>query len=520
MKNNMLVIDIGTQSLRASVVTKEGEILAFSQQKYEVPFQSPKDGYAEQDIEYYMDKMCKATNELVAANQDIFSDVEGMVVVSFRDSSVILDKNKKPIRPGILWLDQRVTRDPKQSNLKPSEKLLFKLIGMGDTVKYNSERTVSFWYMKHEPGNWDKMQYYVPFGAYFNYKITGHLSVSSADCIGHYPIDFKNGKWLGSNHPKVNVFKIPMNSLPPLVKVGSVIGLVSEEFSKASGIPAGLPLYASGSDKACETFGNGAIDKTVGSVSLGTACTIDVVDTKYSEPEKFLPSYQAPYAGSYDLEIQIYRGLWMIKWYLDNFGENDKIEARKKGLKPEEFLNQEIAKIGPGSDGLVLQPYWGPGLKRPNAKGSVVGFSGVHTRFHFYRAMYEGIAFGLREGLDEIVRKTHKRPSKLVVSGGGSESEIMLHIIADIFNIPVYKSVNSESSTLGGAMSGFLACGMYKTPEEAVEHMYKEGDLIEPDFNNHAIYEKLYQKVYLKMFPSLKQVYENCKDFFLTNENE
>ncbi len=520
MKNNMLVVDIGTQSLRASVVSKEGEVLAFSQQKYEPPYQSPKDGYAEQDIGYYLEKMCDATKELLSKNPDIFSDLQGMVVVTFRDSSVILDAEKKPIRPGILWLDQRVTRDPNQKNLKLYEKLLFKIIGMGDTVKYNSERTPSFWLMKHEPEHWKKMRYYIPFSAYFNDQITGNLSVSSADCIGHYPIDFRKGKWLNPHHPKVDVFSIPMDSLPPLIPVGNTIGQVTEAFSKCSGVPQGLPLYASGSDKACETFGNGAIDKTVGSISLGTACSIDVVDSRYSEPEKFLPSYQTPYPGSYDLEIQVYRGLWMIRWYLDNFGENDKAEAKRRNMKPEEYLNQQISKITPGCDGLVLQPYWGPGLKRPNAKGSIVGFSGVHTRFHLYRSIFEGIAFALREGLDEIVKKTHRMPDKLVVSGGGSESEIMLHIIADVFGLPVYRSFTTESSTLGGAMSGFLASGTYKNPKEAVDQMCRTGTLIQPNQENHVIYDKLYHQVYLKMFPSLKNVYENCKDFFLSNGNE
>lgn len=519
MEDILLIVDIGTQSLRASIIDTKGEVLAFSQQKYETPFFSVEDGFAEQNPDYYMDKLVLATNDLATNYSEAMSKVKSMVMVCFRDSSVILDENYKPIRPSILWLDQRITRIPHMNNLKWYEKVLFSLIGMSDAVKYNAERTPTYWLMEHEKENWNKMKYYAPIGTYFNYVVTGNFVVSSADCAGHYPFNFKTGKWFSSLHPKHDVFSIPQSALPPIVKVGSVIGCVSEEFSKRSRIPLGTKLIASGSDKSCETLGNGCIDKTTASVSLGTACSIDVVYNKYVEPETFLPSYQTPYSGDYDLEVQIYRGLWMIKWYLDNFGVKDVIESEKLGISVEEYLNQKISKIPAGSDGLVLQPYWGPGLKRPNSKGSIVGFSGVHTRYHLYKSIIEGIAFAIREGLDEIVRKTHYKPKKIILSGGGSQSEEFDQIFADILGIDCYRSQVVESSSLGAAMSGFISLGVYKNPKDAVKNMVKEGFKIKANENNHVIYEKLYNKVYKKMYPSLKKIYNNCKNFYLDYKN-
>ena len=515
MAHNILVVDIGTQSLRASVVSSRGEILSFSQKKYDPPFYSPEKGFAEQDVDYYLEQLCRATWDIESDHPGLLSTIEGMVVVPFRDSSVILDDNKKPIRRAILWMDQRVTRIPNMSNFKWYEKAIFGLIGMTDTVKYNSERTVTFWLMEHEKENWDKMRWFCPLGAYFNYKITGRLVVSTADCIGHYPIDFPHGKWFSRHHLKQNVFKIPYESLPELVKAGEVIGQVTDEFSQLSGIPAGTRVFASGSDKSCETFGNGCIDKYSASISLGTACSIDIVDTKYAEPEKFLPSYPCPYPGAFDQEIQIYNGLWMVKWFIENFGHEDQLEARAKGVTTEEILNEKLKSVPAGCDGLVLQPYWQPGLKRPNAKGSIVGFSAVHGKYHLYRAIIEGIAFALREGMDEIVKKTHTKPSFITISGGGSASKEFCQIIADVFNIECYISPEKESSTIGGAMSGFLACGVFTSPQEAKDAMVMRGESVHPNAKNHEIYNKLYKKVYLKMYPSLKKVYENSKSFFL-----
>ena len=518
MKDKILVVDIGTQSLRASILNKQGEILAFSKQIYEPSYYSPKKGFAEQDADFYIDELCKATNEIYNKDNNILKDIDGMVMVSFRDSSVILDENKKPIRKAILWLDQRVTPMYRNENLKWYERILFKLIGMLDTCRYNSERTPSFWLKKYENDNWKKMKYYVPLGAYFNYRVTNNLVISSADCIGHYPINFKKGTLYGPKHPKINVFGIPLTALPKIVPVSSIIGTVSDEFSRLSKIPVDTKVIASGSDKACETFGNGCIDESSASLSLGTACTIDVVSNKYSEPEKFLPSYQAPYPKSYDLELQVYRGFWMVTWFVKQFGYEDEIIAKENNINVLDYLSDKISTIAPGCDGLILQPYWGPGLKRPHGRGSIIGFTATHTRYHLYRAMIEGIAFSLREGLDEIVRKTHKKPKELVISGGGSSSKVICQIFADVFNIPVIISKNKESSTLGAAMAGFLSLHSFKNVHDAKETMVSNGIKLAPNKDNAIIYDRLYKHNYKKLYPCLKNEYLELKKFFLDYE--
>lgn len=518
-KENRLVIDIGTQSLRAAVINRRGDTLAFSQKKYPSAYNSPSSGFAEQDADFYLEELCLATNDLEKNHPGLLSSILGRTMVPFRDTAVLLDKDKNPIRPCILWLDQRIER-LHEKNLKWYERILFRAIGRKDTVIYNSERTATHWIKNHEKVNWAKRKYYVPLGGYFNYKVTGNLVCSTADTIGHYPINFKTGKWYGKIHPKQDVFSIPYSALPELVEPSSVIGKVTPEFSKISSIPEGVSVFACGSDKACETFGNGCRDKTTASISLGTACTIDVVDSKYSEPEKFLPSYITPYKGGYDLEVQIYRGLWRLRWYLDNFGANDRIEAEKLNRKVEDYLDRQVSKIAAGSDGLVLQPYWGPGLKRPNAKGSIVGFSAVHTRFHLVRATYEGLAFALREGLDEIRKKTHRKPDYIVLSGGGSRNDVIPQIRADVFGIECHISSTPESSSLGGARAGFVSAGVYDTPKDAVKNRVKEGKVILPNPLNHAVYDRLYHDVYLKRYPSLKKIYNNCKKFYLDNNKD
>lgn len=515
MDQNMLVFDVGTQSIRGSVIDPKGTTLLFARDKYETPYISPVPGEAEKDIEYYVKEICKVSKTLKEKDTAIFSTIGGVSVVDIRDSSVILDENKKPIRNAILWLDDRSV-DLKGKNFSLFEKFLFRIIGMYEVVSKNADRTAFWWIKEHEPENFAKMRWYCPLGAYFNYRITGNLVSSSADCIGHFPTDFKHGNWFPKGHPKYDVFGVPKKDLVPLVKPGSIIGRVSKEFALESMIPEGTPLFACASDKACETLGNGVIDKNEASISLGTACTIDVVDSRYSEPEAFLPSYKAPYEGAYDLELQVYSGLWLVTWYVNEFGtEKDQEEARKKKLSLEEFLDQKIEEIPAGSDGLVVQPYWYPALEKPDSRGAMIGFTSLHTRYHVYRAILEGICYCLRAGLDDIVKKTKKMPSCLIISGGGSNQDVLPKMISDVFNLPVRRAFEPEASSLGGAMAGYLAMGYYKTPEEAKANMVRKGNLYYPNPKNAASYDQLYRKVYKKMYPSLKNCYLASKQFYL-----
>lgn len=521
MEHIILVVDIGTQSLRVSLVTDNRGIIAFNQQKYEKPYFSPKKGYAEQNADFYIDTLIKASIELKKEYPSDFEAAEAIVIVTFRDTAVILDENMKPLRPAILWLDQR-TADLKDMHfLKLYERALFKVLGMTDTVIYNAERTAAQWLKLNENDNYNKMKYYAPLSAYFNYRLTGNLVVSSADCIGHYPLNYKKRHYYSKLHPKVDVFAIPIEKLPPVIAPKKVIGYITKEFSLLSGIKEGLPLISSGSDKACETFGDGIIDKDTAAISLGTACTIDVVSNKYKEPEAFLPSYETPYGEGYDYEVQIYRGFYMIRWFYDEFGIEDKENAKKKGVSLEAYLDSMISSINPGCDGLVLQPYWGPGLKRPNARGSIIGFSAAHTRYHLYRAIIEGIGFALLEGLETIMKKTHKKPKYIVASGGGAHSDVILHIMSDIFGIEIRKPKDVESTTIGGAMSAFLSIGVYSSPKEAINKMVKIEKIIKPDMKNHEIYQYLYKNVYKPLYPSVKTIYHNSKKFFLmVNKDE
>ncbi|HBB06060.1 MAG TPA: carbohydrate kinase, partial [Firmicutes bacterium] len=313
-------------------------------------------------------------------------------------------------------------------------------------------------------------------------------------------------------HLKGQIFGIKKGMLPEIVPEGAVLGEITEEANRLTGLPLGLKLYASGSDKSCETLGLGVIDDKVAAISYGTASSVETTRTRYVESEPFLPGYPSCVPGYYNMDIQIYRGYWMINWFLKEFGGQNITDLITADASAEDF-NEKLNSVPPGCDGLVLQPYWGPGLSRPLAKGAIIGFSDSITQEHFYRAIIEGIAYALREGLEHFEHKIHHGIDALRVSGGGSQSNQICQITADVFGRPVSRVQTSETSSLGAAISGFLAIGEYKNIKDATEGMVRVKDTFVPNEEAHEKYNYLYQNAYRLMYPRLKGIYSNIKEF-------
>lgn len=513
MNNNPLVltIDIGTQSARATLINKKGEIEAIIKKPYNPVYLQSQRGYAEQDPDYYWHIIKECLKELSNKYLNLFSRIKGATLTSFRDSSVQLDENNKPLRNSILWLDQRMA--------KGKEKLpffywfIFWIIGMKNTIILNRSRTIAHWLKENEPETWSKTKKYVNISTYLIYKLTGNLVDSVASMTGHYPVNFKKRKWHTTKALKGIIFGIPPRMLCELKQPGEVLGTISDSLCDEVGLPHEIKVYATGSDKGCETIGLGALNKNIGAISYGTASTIEVSNQKYHEPEIFLPAYPAAVEGWYNMEVQIYRGYWMLTWFTKEFASELIDEAKIQSLAVEELLNSKLSEIPPGSDGLVLQPYWGPGLKRPLSKGAIVGFSDIHTREHLYRAIIEGIAYALREGLESIEKSQKRKIKTLMISGGGSQSEAICQITADIFGLPVSRVQTYETTSLGAAISTFTAMGEFENIETAIETMSHKSKTFEPNTLAHQQYEYLYRKVYLKMYPQLKDVYKDLNKY-------
>jgi len=310
------------------------------------------------------------------------------------------------------------------------------------------------------------------------------------------------------------MFPIERKKLPDLVHLSELLGYITQKASDETGIPAGIPLIASASDKACEALGSGVIDPYTAALSYGTTATIQTVNKNYIEVVPFIPPYPSAIPGYYNTEMMIHRGYWMIRWFKNEFGFKEVKKAQELNVEPEGLFDEMLDSVPPGSMGLTLQPYWSPGVKIPGgeAKGAVIGFGDVHTRAHVYRAIIEGLAYALKDGALRTQSRSGNKIQRVCVSGGGAQSPHILQITSDIFNLPVDQPKVTETSALGAAINAAVGIGLYPDFASAVKNMTSVDQTFQPNKVNKEIYRELFEQVYMKMYNRLKPLYRSIKE--------
>lgn len=505
MENYTLTIDCGTQSLRAIIFDQQGKMLAFSKKSFE-PYYSQHLGWAEQDPSLYWDKLCEATKEIKQKSPLVLDAVTNMVVTTQRDTCVLLDKDGNVLRPAIIWTDERKLKNKRKFTLK--SELALRATGMNNIAHILSNQCPAHWIQDHEPEIWEKTHKYLLLSGYLTYQLTGKFIDGVANQIGHIPFNYKKFEWEKKHSIKRSIFQIEDDKLVNLKFTGETLGNITKCAAEQTGLKKGLTIIAGGSDKGCETLGVGCNDNTVAAISLGSQASIQTTTPKYYEVIPFIPPFPAIKPNSYNPEIQVYRGYWMVTWFKEEFAHKEVFEANKRDVYPEVVLDEELHKIAPGSDGLVLLPYWGAGLKNPEAKGAIIGFSDVHTRAHVYRAIIEGINFALLDGLKKIEKKSGKKVNKIMISGGGSVSDVICQITANMFDLPVYRIQTYETSSLGAAIIGYVANGTYENYDQAIEKMVHIKDTFMPKKEVAEIYKTLYSEIYKDAYQHVKPLYK------------
>ena len=508
MEPLILTFDVGTQSCRAMLINKKGEILVKKQHHYEELYFSTGEGYAEQKPNFYFDCMMKCLEE-VSKSKNLMKDVKACTVTCIRDTVLCLDENNKPLRDIILWLDKREADLKDMPKVNPLLKGVLNLVGVKDMTEMQEKQSVCNWIMTKEKDIWKKTKHYVVLPTYLNYLLTGNLIDSVANQIGHIPIDYKNGVWMEKGLTRF-LFDVPLDKLVPLKKPGEELGEIKEEICTKYNIPLHTKVIASGSDKGCETLGLSVLGEGKAAVSFGTTATIQFSTKKYFEPTPFAPSYPAVVDGFYNPEIQIYRGYWMLSWFKKEFCFEENEKAKKLGVATEVLLNEYLKDVPCGSNGLLLQPFWGAGVANPIAKGAIVGFSDIHTKKHLYRAIIEGINYALMEGLETMEKRGKQKITEIYLGGGGSQSTEICQIAADMFNLPTKRIQTHETCGLGAAMVAFTAIKEFNSIEEAIKNMSHDTDVFYPNKENHEVYA-CYYNMYKKIYNKVKPIYKDMK---------
>lgn len=503
--NYVLAIDNGTQSIRALVFDLQGNLVAKSKVEIE-PYYSVNPGWAEQEADYFWDNLCKACNALWPQLDFPKSAIKSVALTTQRATVVNLDADGKPLRPAIVWLDQRLEAELPSMGIWS---LLLSLAGEKETVRFFRSQAEAHWIRNNQPDIWERTSKYLLLSGYLTYRLTGKYVDSVASQVGYLPFDFKRQNWAGPLDWKWRALPITRSQLPELVPAGSPLGAISADAAALTGIPEGLPLISAGADKACEVLASGCLTPDTGSLSYGTTATYNSTNSRYIESIRHVPAYPAAIPNAYNSETMVQRGYWMVNWFKREFGLREQRIAQERGVEVESLFDDLIRQVPPGAMGLVVQPYWSPGVRipGPEAKGAMIGFGDVHTRAHIYRAIIEGLTYALREGKERLEKRSGHKITTLKVSGGGSQSDEAMQITADVFGLTVERPHTYETSGLGAAINAAVGVGLHPSYQAAIDHMTHEGDRFTPTLENVRIYDQLYKDVYLKMYDRLSPLY-------------
>ena len=445
----LLAIDNGSQSTKVTIFDAHGHAVASGRRRLKpydtsVPAQAIHPG---DDIWDSIQEACRAAMAQFSGHP---ADIAAVGLCTIRFCRALLAADGSLAEPVLSWMDGRVSRP-------------------------------------HEPGN-PLTRYVTTSSGYITHRLTGQFTDAAANYQGVWPIDQDTATW--SSDPGAYASTgMPRDMLFDLIPPGGRLGEVTPAAAAATGIPAGLPVYATANDKAVEALGCGLEEDGTVLLSLGTYIA---AMTTGSSARSADDSYWANFAarpGRYLYESTgIRRGMWMVSWYRS-------VLQGSHGEEPEthlqDALNAEASGLAPGSNGLLTLPDW---LAPGNAawrRGALLGFDGSQGRAHIYRSILEGIALTMANNTAAMERALGRRLSPVLVSGGGSHSDLMMQIVADVFDRPARRTTVNDAAGLGAAICAAVGHGIYPDWGQATAAMVSAGGEFAPDAAAARAYQKI-----------------------------
>jgi len=478
-------IDSGTQSCRAIIIDMEGNIVCQGSAVNE-PVAVLQLGWAEQNPEDNWNKFCQAVQNALAKFPHPKSEIVAVGLTGQRGTSILIDKNGHELRPFITWQDKRFFE-------------------------------VGQWLKNNEPENVEKAYKITSVQGWLVQKLTGLFQ----DCSVYPPAGpmavYALQAW--PDDPKVyDEYGLPREKLMDLIPPVTIHGPLTKKAAEATGLPEGIPIFAAAGDKQEEALGAGVISSGEFYVTFGTAGTVltSVYDKYPMSKDASYFAFGSAAPGAFSVEGGLFRSHWIVTWFKEEFGRDAIEEGKRRGISAEEVLNEEAEKVPPGSEGLIVFPFWDARPWYPQAKGMIMGFHGSdHTRAHVFRAILEGICYGLRGSMEVISSDVRQPIKKVVIGGGGSKSKIGMQAAADIFGVSCQKAHISETCALGAAITAAVGSGNFKSFPEAVSHLNRNAVTYDPIPENVKLYNEYYEKVFTQIYPSLEKVFTDLNG--LTN---
>jgi xylulokinase len=416
---------------------------------------------------------------------------------------VPMDADDKPLRPAILWCDQRPIKECAIIEKKLGKRLI-SIASNPALTGFTAPKIL--WLKRNEPHIFKKMEYILLPKDYVRFQLTGERAMDISDAAGTLLLNVSKGEWAKE---LIQAVGIKNDMLPRIAGSAEVCGKVTESAARQTGLLKGTPVVAGGADNTCAAVGTGIVRAGRVSSSIGSSGVIFAhTDTLLVDPETRVHSFNHSVPGCfYLMGVMLSAGL-SFRWFRDTFGEKELEQEKKTGVDAYDLLSRAAQKAPPCCEGLLFLPYLNGERtphKDPYARGVFFGISPRHGRNHIIRAIMEGIVFGLKDSLD-IIESLGIKIDQVRATGGGGKNAFWRQMQADIFGKPVVTVNHDEGPAYGASLLAGAGAGIFKTVQDAAEATVRITSKTEP---RHEMTEK-----YAEAHARFRCLYASLKDDF------
>ena len=504
----LMGLDIGTSGTKALLIDETGAILTSHTEEY--PLAIPQPGWAEQDPLDWWNAAQTCIRRVLDASGVPADSVRALSLSGQMHGLVALDADDRPIRPAILWCDQRT--GPQCEQVVDAVGGPDALLGMTNNAMltgYTGGKLL--WMREHEPESFARMRVFLNPKDYILFKLTGEKSTEVSDASGTGLFDVANRRW---HDGLIAALGLDRGLFPHCVESGEVAGKVTANVAAQCGLRAGLPVVAGGGDAVIQTTGMGLVVPGIVGVVIGTSGVVAMGLDRF-----------APNPGG---KLQVFcgnaPGLWhamgvtlaaggSYRWYRDVLcaGEAARAAAEKRSVY--DLMGEAAAQAKPGAGHLIFLPYL-QGERcpypDPDARGAFVGLTLAHTKGDITRAVMEGISCSLKQVGDLLLSLLPGVATQHVIaSGGGAASPLWRQILADLFQRQVRTLAGSgEGGAYSAALLAGVGAGVYGSLGEAMRVLRAE-TATEPIAANRAVYQDIlgaYTDLYWQLKPAFARL--------------
>jgi FGGY-family pentulose kinase len=496
-------IDYGTGGVRVGLFDPEGTPAVFH--AVEFTTRHPRPGWAEQDPAEWWSGLVQAVRMAMERSGVSPEEIAGISLDATSATVMATDEQGKHLRPAIMWMDVRAADQAKR------------IEGTGDpALKYNGFGAVSaewglpkaLWLKEREPETWNAAARICDCGDWVIQRLTGEWAASINFASSKYYYDRDEGGFPASLLQAVDVEDLLEKYPQNVLDLGAPVGELRKGVAEELGLRAGIPVAEGAIDAYTGALGLGVVEP--GKLALITGSS-HVMIGQAADPihgRGIWGAYtDAMIRGQYTIEAGQASTGTVVAWFKNQFAGNVVAEAERRGIDPYVILNELAADVPIGSDGLIVVDYF-QGNRSPHTdplvRGMIWGLSLSHGPGHLFRAILEGICYGT-EDIFRNMRGHDFEPRSIVVAGGPTKSDLWMQMHADVSNVPISFTRESEGPVLGSAILAAVGAGIYPSIQAAAEQMVHTERTIEPDKARHEEY-RFYLDRYVETYPRMMDV--------------